>query len=382
MRRINFLLHYLTIASLSFLLVSCATPQAPMAQLKNFKPALKVNQVWRTDAGGGTAGNYLVLNPAYANGTIYTASFLGAITATNANTGHRIWQENTISPLTSGISANQQLLFTGTGFGVVYATNQSNGRLAWKKLMPSEVLAAPTVSGNTLLVKSENGELHALNIQNGEVLWTYKQATPSLLLRGGSSAAVSQGLVAIGFANGKLAVLTLDHGQLVWEKQVASPRGSSVMQRMVDIDITPVIADKTVYVATYQGKIAAYQLRSGKELWAHKLSTFTGLVVGPQNVYVTDMNSHVWAFNRQTGAVAWHYDQLYGRSLTAPALINQVLVVGDKEGYVHFLSTADGHLLARVNSSDKSGIIARPLIVGQAIYIYTNDGHLIQYRIA
>ena len=259
--RFKFSLNILSVLSL----LGCShPPTAPMAGLASFKPSLAVQQVWRVDAGGGSVEHYLILNPVYANGNIYTASFHGAITAINATSGKRIWQKNTVSPLTSGIAANQNLLLTGTGFGVLYATNQNNGSLAWKTWMPSEVLAAPTVTNNTVLVKSENGELLALNSVNGQIRWTYKQPSPSLILRGGSSPVVSNGLVAVGFANGKVSVLTLGHGQPIWQKQVVMPNGISVMQNMVDIDATPVIHDGILYVGTYQGQIAAYKLQTGQ----------------------------------------------------------------------------------------------------------------------
>jgi outer membrane protein assembly factor BamB len=51
------------------------------------------------------------------------------------------------------------------------------------------------------------------------------------------------------------------------------------------------------------------------------------------------------------------------------------VVVGDFDGYVHWLSTTDGRQLARVQVAGDA-IDAKPIVVGDTVYIYAKDGTL------
>ncbi len=66
---------------------------------------------------------------------------------------------------------------------------------------------------------------------------------------------------------------------------------------------------------------------------------------------------------------------MHGRKLTAPAVYQGYVVVGDIEGYVHWLSTTDGRQLGRVQVAGE-GIDAKPVVVGDTVYVYAKDGTL------
>ena len=51
------------------------------------------------------------------------------------------------------------------------------------------------------------------------------------------------------------------------------------------------------------------------------------------------------------------------------------VVVGDAEGYVHFLRREDGQFAARLRI-DSDGIIAQPVATPDAIYVYGAGGEL------
>ena len=81
-------------------------------------------------------------------------------------------------------------------------------------------------------------------------------------MRGTSTPAIDSGLVVAGFDAGRLAALELRTGKLVWEAVVATSRGRSELERMVDIDSDPLIYDGVIYVASFQGQLAAVQMDS------------------------------------------------------------------------------------------------------------------------
>ena len=50
----------------------------------------------------------------------------------------------------------------------------------------------------------------------------------------------------------------------------------------------------------------------------------------------------VWQLDQRNGASLWKQKELHHRKLTAPAVYESYVVVGDFEGYVHWLSTRMG----------------------------------------
>ncbi|MDQ8040057.1 MAG: hypothetical protein REH83_06595, partial [Rickettsiella sp.] len=99
------------------------------------------------------------------------------------------------------------------------------------------------------------------------------------------------------------------------------------------------------------------------------------LAIG-QNLYITDSEGGLWAFNRLTGRKIWHSRSLEHRGLTAPVIMGNTLVLGDKEGYLHWLAQIDGHPLARVLVHDNASFAAGPRMAYPLICVLTQQGGL------
>jgi outer membrane protein assembly factor BamB len=182
---------------------------------------------------------------------------------------------------------------------------------------------------------------------SGKSIWIYDRTVPLLTLRGISTPVIHNDIVIVGSDSGKLAALTLKTGTVLWETQIADPKGRTELERMVDIDVQPVVIEDVVYVVTYQGRLATVQLQSGRMMWARDISSYSGIALDPYRVYVSDVESQVWALNRFTGATLWRQDKLLRRAITGPVLQGPYLVVADYDGYVHWLKREDGRIIAR-----------------------------------
>ena len=375
-----------TIAALSVTLCACSsffdkdnTPTP--AGLVAFTPEAKIQPVWYTSTGSGVDGEYLKLVPAITDQRIFTANKDGTVIATDKATGKTLWQSNTHTSLSAGPAAVSGLVIVGGRDGSVIALHQQNGDIVWQSKASSEILAAPTAAEGVVLVKSIDGKLSAFSETNGDPLWHYQQTEPSLILRGASVPQISQNAVYVGFANGTLSKLSLREGSLMWQQTVAIPEGSYPMQRMVDIDANPVIFDGRLFVATYQGRISALAPSTGTELWTYDISSYSGIAADQTRVYVSDAKSHIWAFDSESGAVDWRQPGLDARNITGPAVMGNYIVVGDAEGYLHWLNKKDGHFVARTKVSN-GGIIAAPVVNNNILYVVTMDGHLAAYTVA
>lgn len=353
---------------------------AEPAELVDFEPTIQVRTVWQRRVGSGAGKLFLKLRPAFDDGRVYAATRGGRIRAFDARTGESIWDTETDSPLSGGPGIGDGLVLLGTSDGEVLALDEKEGTIEWRARVSSEVLSAPQAQGGIAVVRTIDGKLFGLSTDDGTRLWVYDRTAPVLTLRGTSSPALAEGAAIAGFDSGQVVAIAMDNGQALWETRVAVPRGRTELERMVDIDADPIIDDKTVYAVTYQGQIAALKLFSGEVIWRREMSSHAGLGVGPENVYVTDDAGHVWALDRSNNASMWRQAKLEARRVSPPAVFGQFVVVGDLEGYVHWLRKDDGQFAARVRV-DSDGIVAAPIATPFAIYVYGSGGELAALQI-
>jgi outer membrane protein assembly factor BamB len=355
-------------------------PAAQPAPLVTIKKPIEVEDLWSRSVGAGVEEHFLKLVPAAEGDRIFTADREGLVSAVHAETGKVIWEEDTEVPIAGGPGIGEDLVLMGTGDGEVLALSQEDGKVLWRAEVTSEVLAAPAVDRGIVVARTLDGKLFGFSAKNGERLWVYDRQVPVLTLRGTSAPAIVQGFVIAGFDSGTLVALDQRTGKLAWEMRIAQPRGRSELERMVDIDAEPLIVEDTLYVATYQGRVAAIALDSGRPRWEREFSSYAGMGADARNVYLTDDEGHVWALDRDSGDTVWRQKKLHDRGVTAPVSFGDYVVVGDFEGYLHWLHRDDGKLVGRVEV-DGNRIIAPPFVANNTLFAYSSEGTLSAYRL-
>jgi outer membrane protein assembly factor BamB len=273
------------------------------------------------------------------------------------------------------------MVLLGTRKGEVLALSETDGATLWEATVSSEVLAAPRVESSVVVIRTIDGKLFGLAGDTGRRLWSYDRQVPVLTLRGTSAPVTTRDLVIAGFDNGGLAALELRTGKVAWEAPIAQPAGRTDLERMVDVDADPLVLDGTLYVASYQGRVAAVFPDSGQILWEEKLSSHAGIGVDEKYLYVSDDAGRISALDRYSGRSAWRRKTLRGREPTAPAASGEYVVVGDIEGYLHWLRRDTGDLAVRVRVDD-SRILVPPLVVDEVVIGYSSEGTLTAYRAA
>ena len=158
------------------------------------------------------------------------------------------------------------------------------------------------------------------------------------------------------------------------ESQVAAASGSTELERLADMDADPVVSDGVVFAVTFQGRISAFDLGTGRALWQRDMSSHAGIGIGRRLLYVTDEQSHIWAFDRGTGSSLWRQDGLERRQVSQPVEFGDYVVVADFEGHVHWLSIDDGGFAARVRAG---GAVLAPAATNEiAVYVLGESGTL------
>ncbi len=349
----------------------------PLATVQN-PSTLKI--VWRGHTGDGNGKSMVNYAPVLADGQLYTVSENGTMVAYNAQNGHVIWEKKAGTPLSSGPVVGDGKLFVSDNQGELLAFNVSNGAKAYAVTLPNRSFAAPAYSTGSVIVKTIDEQMLAFRSNDGSQIWSYEGNVPSMILEGGSSPVISDGIVIQGSADGKVTLVTLDKGELLWQRAAVEPTGVSDISRMVDIDANPLISNNVIYVGSYQGSLVALDKFKAAPIWEHRISTRSGLALSANALFVTDTKGRVWAFNPATGKVLWRQNKLLGRTLTAPVVVGDNIVIADNMGDVHWLSQTDGHFIARVQM-DKKGIASNPVADGNTVFIMSNNGTVAAYSL-
>lgn len=315
--------------------------------LQDFKPKIGVNEMWDHSIGGVDEEKFLKIRPYVHGQTVFTSDENGHVQAIRLEDADRIWSNGLDVDVTGGVGYGDDKVFVGTRKGVIIALDASSGKVLWRHQVSSQVLAPAVFGSGTVIVQAVDGKLFGLSSDNGRELWSYSRKKPALSLRGTSTPLVVQNIVITGFADGVMAAFNIRNGRLLWETPIVLPSGTNEIERLADVDVTPLIFGYTLYVASYQGKLVAVDLRKGKALWSKELSTFTDMGVDDSALYVTDENGNLLAFNRRTGAQLWRQNSLYGRKPGPPAVFSDYVVVGDFEGYLHWFSQSSGEIVGR-----------------------------------
>ena len=351
----------------------------PPAELVDIKATLQVEKLWSTGVGGGGEKLRLALGLAEDGGALYAASRDGSVRALDAANGRSRWESDTKTDLSAGPGAGDGLVVVGTTSGMVIALEATNGKQRWRAQVSGEILAAPLVAGERVIVRSVDGRLRALNAADGKEAWVVEDIVPRLTLRGTSPPVRSGENVICGFDSGRVMAVSIASGDILWQAQVSSPRGRTELERLADIDAAVLVAGDAVYAIGYQGRIAMIALDSGQVWWTRDLSSYRGIGVDDDQLYVATSDGDVAALRRRDGGVVWQQTGLKRRGLGAPAVHGGAVVVGDFDGYLHWMDRDSGRFVAREHPGG-ARYAATPIVIGDRLFAIDDGGDVVAYR--
>ncbi len=365
----------LTLAVLAAGCSSNSKKELPPAELTNFTEEVVLKKQWSRSPGAGLGETYNTLVPAIENDRIYASDVTGDVYALDRITGNVVWNKDLDLPVSGAVGVGYGLVMLGTLKGEVIALDSSTGEERWRARVTSEVLAPPANNGDVVVVQTQDDRLIGLDAATGDRRWIYESTPAVLTLRGTGAPIVTNRLAVAGLSTGKVVAVDISNGVPVWESRVAIPQGRSELERVVDIDGGLLLSGGTLYVSTYQGRVAGLDLESGRVLWQRDASSYVGVAQGFGNVYVSEASGTVESVDERSSSALWSNDAMARRQLTAPEVYSSYVAVGDFEGYLHLLSQVDGRFVGR-ERVDSSGLRARPLVVGDTIYVFGNSGKL------
>ncbi|ASP39229.1 outer membrane protein assembly factor BamB [Bacterioplanes sanyensis] len=331
---------------LSLAVAGCSsTPEQPQSSLSSIDDQLDVDVEWRLNLGQQAGTRLNRLRPAVQNDTVFMASADGRVLALELASGAEQWQLTLEQNIIGGVALAGDQLFVSTMDGMLHSISTA-GELQWSSALASEAVASVASDAQRVFVHTIDGRLSAYQRDNGEQLWTYEHAMPVLSVRGTSSPLVLEQLVVTGFASGKVVALDKRLGIPRWDVRLAIPDGRSELERLVDVDGTPVWDNGVIYAASYHGKVAALSPR-GEVRWQEDGSSYGHPVLALGSLYLSLDDGTLQAYDIYNGANQWTQTILQGKALGQVTVFDRYLAVADDEGFLYLLSLVDGELLAR-----------------------------------
>jgi outer membrane assembly lipoprotein YfgL len=357
----------------ALLAAACSSTEKPKpTALEAVTPAIAGTRVWQAKLDGIA----FPLAVAARADQFVAAGNDGTVLALDPGTGRELWRATTGGPLSAGVGSD------GRYASVVTRGNElvvfDGGRELWRKRLPARVLTAPLVAGERVFVLRVDRVVQAFDVLDGRPLWTYQRPGEPLTLAQAGVILPFRDLLLVG-QGPRLVALDPLRGTLRWESAIATPRGTNEVERLAELVGPATRIGDTVCARAFQSAVGCVDAARGVLSWSRPNAGATGLGGDAELLIGADAAGRLTAWRTPGGDVAWTNERLLYRELSGPLLAGSVLVVGDLEGQVHFLSRADGSTQLRL-STDGTPVVGTPVLAGTTLLVATRAGGLYAFR--
>ncbi len=292
----------------------------------------------------------------------------------------QLWSLDVKDIITSGVGADlvSNIAVVGTRSGQVVAIDLKNKSILWQKALPSSSLAPALVGDNRAIISANDGVIYALNLQTGEQVWQFSTQTPNVSVRGAAKPLRLDSDVALfGMADGRIHAISPQTGRPFWTRRIGQAVGGSQVHRMSDVDGQPLVVGTHLYVASYSGQLAGFDMTTGQTMFVSPLASTKSLTAQGSLVVGSSIDGDVVAFDRITGEKAWQNSDLKYRQLTNPVTVGAYVAVGDAEGVIHILNS-QGNIVGRYQGKEK---ITSLYVSNGRLYAQTADDKVVIWQI-
>jgi outer membrane protein assembly factor BamB len=220
----------------------------------------------------------------------------------------------------------------------------------------------------------------AFDLSSGVRLWVQQRPGEPLVLRQNGVLMPFQNTLLVGLG-GRMTAINPDNGQVKWDVPLANPRGINDLERLVDLVAKPSRVNNSVCVRAFQAQVGCVDALRGSVLWTRTAIGSQGLDGDARTLIGIESNGTVQAWSRTTGDRLWDSDRLKYRELTGPLLTDKGIVVGDSGGWLYLLSSADGTLINRVQTSSDGFVSTPTALADGGFVVLTREGLLQAYQL-
>ena len=314
-------------------------------ELIDFNERFEFTENWETKFKGESNLNSFI--PAFAGNSLFFVDPEGNVTSIDINSGEVLWDSELETIVSAGIVAGFGRLFLSDDQGNLICLDQDDGSLLWKTFAGGEVLANVDVDAGLVVVKTASGFLNAFDLENGSEEWSYRSQAPNLTVRGSSSPVIDNNIVYATFDNGRIGAFNLKTGLPIWDGAISFTEGVSELDNLIDADSSPVLEGSRIYTVNFQGNLSVFDSAQRRTVWESKESSFYEPFILRGVLGIISADSKISTYSSRTFEGSWKLDEYALRELSNPETFKGYILIGDLEGYIHAIDPLTGITVAR-----------------------------------
>jgi len=314
-------------------------------KLKKIQNLYPIEVVWkRSFDGKNDLGSFI---PSFYSGEMIVADPEGNLISMNPSSGKVNWNIDLKRDLSAGTASGFGKIVLSDTDGFLVAIDTDSKETLWEKNIGGEILSNGVISASLVLIKNSVGELVALDSSTGDVKWSFRSQLPALTVRGTGEPIIENGIVFSTFDNGRLAAFQLETGYFLWDGPISFLEGTSELENLIDSDSSPVIAQSLIFATNYQGRLTAFDIAQKRPVWNAEASSFHSPVIGNNMLMVIQDDGSILSFSMTNLSPSWNSEEYLRRDLSNGSMLNNLMLVGDLEGYIHIINPLTGITLGR-----------------------------------
>jgi outer membrane protein assembly factor BamB len=358
----------------------------PSNAMHNLDLGTQLKKVFAVSAGTGSSGrDRLLSGPIVVGGRVYVLDAEANVRAFNAANGSRVWGrplapkgKDPEGAFGGGLASDGNNVYAATAFGEVVALNAATGNEAWRQKLGSPMRAAPTVSDGKVFVVTVANEVLALDTADGKQAWKHQGTGEQASLMAVSSPAVADGVVVVPSTSGEIIALSAGAGLSTWDESLAASDPTTSLANLNDFAGRPVIDNGLVFGIAHAGRLGAFKLSDGSQVWSQEIAGSQTPWVAGDYVFVISNRATLAAVAKRNGAVRWSVTLPGAGTWAGPVVGGGRLLVVGSAGQLVSVSPQTGQTLSTITLGEKFFIA--PVIANGTIYLLSDAGTLIALR--
>ena len=314
-------------------------------ELIEFNERFEFVENWVTKFKGENLLNNFI--PAFSGSNLFFVDPQGNLTNIDTESGEELWSSEIETIVSAGIVAGFGRLFLSDDQGNLICLDQEDGTIIWSSFAGGEVLANVDVDAGLVIVKTASGFLNAFDIETGEEEWSYRSQAPNLTVRGSSSPVINDNIVYATFDNGRIGAFNLKTGLPIWDGAISFTEGVSELDNLIDADSSPVLEGNRIYTVNFQGNLSVFDAAQRRAVWESKESSFYEPFILRGVLGIISADSKISTYSSRTFEDSWKLEEYTLRELSNPETFKGHILVGDFEGYIHAIDPLTGITVAR-----------------------------------
>ncbi len=339
----------------------------------NLSLSFPLSLSWSANTKGVKDNAIDLPQPIIALNRVYSIDGDSKLYAFNLATGKLLWsfildpQADDPTPgIKGGVAYRNGVVVAHSGRQNLYALDANTGTLIWQKTLDESLRGGPTLSElNSVIVTDLDGQVYVFTLSDGTLIWQRSGFPVDTVVYGTSSPAIiEQNLVVSGHA-GEIAIYNMLSGILLWADSLASFNPRTPLERLGDIRAFAATDEKNAYFISQSGRMSAFEVVSGFEIWAKPLSGIEMPWIVENTVFVVTIDGRLIALRKSDGAARW-VTELPGAipegfasthdlpRYVGPVVANGEVLIIHKSGKLYRFDANTGKLISKSNLTSET----------------------------